>query len=119
MFEAFSGCISIGGILLIILLMQSRLFAKLAESGPGKALHRLWSTGWELDRLYDLLLVHPYVLLARINRSDVIDCFYIGIGRLSQLAWRGLVTTENGRVRSFVLGIVLGAAVFIGLAVFL
>ncbi|MGC8493885.1 MAG: NADH-quinone oxidoreductase subunit L [Syntrophobacteraceae bacterium] len=118
-FEAISGCISVGGILLIILLMRARSFARISESIQGKALHRLWFTGWGFDGLYDLLLVHPYAFLARINRNDIIDWFYTGIGRACQLAWRGLARTENGRVRSFVLGIVLGAAVFIGLAVFL
>ncbi len=118
-FEAVSGCISVTGILLIILLMRWRSFARISESGAGRGLHRLWFTGWGFDWLYDLLLVHPYAFLARINRNDIIDWFYTGIGRACQLAWHGLAETENGRVRTFVLGIVLGAVVFIGLAVFL
>ena len=119
LFEIFSGCVSLGGILLIELLMRSRFYAKLALSSPGKALHTLWFSGWGFDRFYDLVLAHPYSRLARINREDFIDYFYTGIGWLSRKAWSGLIMTENGRVRSFVLGIALGAAILMGLAVFL
>ena len=111
-----------GGIILIVLLIRgdwSRFTEKLAGSGPGEALHRLWFAGWGFDRVYDLLLVNPYVWLARINRNDAIDLIYRGIGLLAELAWRGLIVTENGRVRSYALGIALGAAIVIGLAVFL
>ncbi len=97
----------------------SRFTKKLAGSGVGQSLHRFWFAGWDFDLVYDLLLVHPYVRLARINRNDAIDLVYRGIGLLTALAWRGLVITENGRVRSYALGIALGAAIVIGLAVFL
>ena len=121
LFEILSGAVSLGGIFLIVLLMRnwSRFTETLARSSPGEALHRLWLAGWGFDRLYDLVLVHPYVWLARINRGDAVDQIYRGIGLLSQLAWRGLIITQNGRVRSYALGIALGAAIVIGLAVFL
>jgi len=119
LFEIFSGVVSLGGILLIVLLIRSRITTKLTEWSPGEAIHRLWFSGWGFDRIYDLLLVNPYIWLARINQADVIDLFYQGIGRLSQLAWRGLVITEDGRVRSYAMGIALGAVIVIALAVFL
>jgi NADH-quinone oxidoreductase subunit L len=122
LFEIFSGVVSLGGIILIILLIRgdwSHFTEKLAASETGEALHRLWFAGWGFDRIYDLLLVNPYVWLARINRNDAIDLIYRGIGRLAELSWRGLIVTENGRVRSYALGIALGAAIVIGLAVFL
>ncbi len=119
MFGVFAACVSLGGILLIELLMRSRMYEKISESPRAKALHSFWFSGWGFDRLYDLVLVSPYAMLARINRDDVIDYFYTGLSRLSRQGWRGLCATENGRVRSFVLGIALGAAIIIGLAVFL
>ena len=119
LFEIFSGCVSLGGIVAIVVFMRSRFYEKITLSSPAKALHGFWFAGWGFDRFYDLVLVHPYAWLARINRADVIDYFYTAIGWLNRQAWSGLVTTENGRVRSFVLGIALGAAIIIGLAVFL
>jgi NADH-quinone oxidoreductase subunit L len=122
LFEIFSGVVSLGGILLIILLIRgnwSRFTEKLVGSDTGQAVHRLWFAGWGFDRVYDLLLVNPYVWLARINRNDAIDLIYRGIGMLTKLAWSCLIITENGRVRSYALGIALGAAIVIGLAVFL
>ncbi|MDR3569416.1 MAG: NADH-quinone oxidoreductase subunit L [Syntrophobacteraceae bacterium] len=119
LFEIFSGCVSLGGILLIELFMRSGFYQKITESPPAKALHAFLFSGWEFDSLYDLVFAHPYAWLARINRKDIIDYFYTGIGWLSIRAWRGLIATENGRVASFVLAIALGAAIIIGLAVFL
>jgi NADH-quinone oxidoreductase subunit L len=119
LFEIFSGCVSLGGILLIDLLMGSRFDQRAARTAPGKALRDFWLAGWGFDRFYDQVLAHPYANLARLNRNDIIDYFYTGIGRLCGQAWRVLTITENGRVRSFVLGIALGAALIIGLAVFL
>jgi NADH-quinone oxidoreductase subunit L len=122
LFEIFSGVVSLGGIALIVLFIRgdwSRFTEKLAGSGPGEAVHRLWFAGWDFDFFYDLLLVHPYAWLARINRNDAIDGVYRGIGLLCEFAWRGLIITQNGRVRSYALGIGLGAAIVIGLAVFL
>ena len=119
LFGVISGCVSLGGILLIVLFMRSGLYAKLARSSPAKAISAFWFSGWEFDRLYDLVWAHPYARLARINRNDIIDYFYTGIGWICIQSWSGLIITENGRVRSFVLGIALGAAIVIGLAVFL
>jgi NADH-quinone oxidoreductase subunit L len=122
LFEIFSGLVSLGGIVLIILLIRggwSGFTEKLAGSETGEVIHRLWFAGWGFDRVYDLLLVNPYVRLARINRNDAIDLVYRGMGSLTKLAWRGLIVTENGRVRSYALGIALGAVIIIGLAVFL
>lgn len=121
LFEIISGAVSLGGILAIVLFMRgwSGFTKKLAQSPPGKALHRFWLVGWGFDRLYDLLFVHPYVWLAGINRGDVIDRIYSAIGLLNELAWRGLAVTENGRVRSYAAGIALGAVIVVGLVVFL
>ncbi len=119
LFEIFSACVSLLGILLIVMFMRSRFYEKVSESSPAKALHGFWFADWGFDRFYDLVLAHPYVALARINRSDVVDYFYNSIGWLSRQAWSGLRATENGRVRTFVLAIALGAAIIIGLAVFL
>ena len=32
-----------------------------------------WLRGWDFDRLYDALLVRPFVAIARLNRDDVVD----------------------------------------------
>ncbi|MGV8073011.1 MAG: hypothetical protein AB2L11_00390 [Syntrophobacteraceae bacterium] len=120
LFEIFSSLISLGGILLIVMLMRnwSRFTAKLAGSTPGVSIYRLWFAGWGFDRFYNLQVLYFYIRLARINRGDVIDLLYVGIGKLSELAWRCLIVTQSGRVRSYTMGIARGAAIIIGLAVF-
>ncbi|MFZ2632054.1 MAG: NADH-quinone oxidoreductase subunit L [Desulfosalsimonadaceae bacterium] len=120
-FEIISGGVSLLGILLIYLLIQRfpGLTSKLSTSSAGELLGRFWLNGWGFDRLYDSVFVRPYVFLARINRGDIIDSFY------DMLAWSGragyfaLSRTQNGQVRTYAVGIALGAAVLIGMAVLL
>jgi len=121
LFEAISGTVSLVGILLIYLFIRRipRFTEKLVHSGAGAFLHRLWFAGWGFDLLYDRIVVHPYVWLARINRNDVIDRFYRWIAWINRLASCGLSRTQTGRIRSYALGITLGAVIILGLVVFL
>jgi NADH-quinone oxidoreductase subunit L len=121
LFEIISGTVSLGGILLIYLFIRCipRFTEKLVRSGVGGAVHRFWFAGWGFDQLYDRMVIHPYVWLARINRNDVIDRFYRWIAWINRLTSRGLSLTQTGRVRSYALGITLGAVIILGLVVFL
>jgi NADH-quinone oxidoreductase subunit L len=80
---------------------------------------RFLFSGWGFDRLYDLLIVRPYVGLARINKNDVIDLINRSIARLSISAHRELSLTQSGMLRWYAIGIAVGAVIIIGVAVFL
>jgi len=70
---------------------------------------------WGFDRLYDRLLVRPFIHFA--NRGDSIDSAYGGIADLCGAAHRVLSRTQNGRVRWYAAGITAGAIVAIALSV--
>lgn len=79
-------------------------------------LYHLWHTGWGFDSLYNLLVVRPYTFLATINKSDVVDEFYNGIASVANFFNRIFVFTQNGVMRWYLMGIVLGAIILLTLS---
>ncbi|HEY8512243.1 MAG TPA: NADH-quinone oxidoreductase subunit L [Cyclobacteriaceae bacterium] len=81
-------------------------------------LHGLMQAGWGFDALYDLLFVRPVTWMARANRGDIIDGIYTGIAWVTMAANRAFAMTQNGVMRWYVLGIVVGALLIITLGIF-
>jgi NADH-quinone oxidoreductase subunit L len=121
LFELISGCVSLGGILVIYLLLRKtpRFTEKLVQTPLGAALHRWWFAGWGFDALYNWTVVYPYIWLARINRNDGIDLFYRWIAWVNQVGYRAVSATQTGRIRSYAAGLAIGAVFVIGLVVLL
>jgi NADH-quinone oxidoreductase subunit L len=121
LFEFISSCVSLGGILVIYLFLRRapRFTDKLVHSPVGVMIHRWWLAGWGFDALYDRVAVFPYAWLARINRNDFVDLIYGGIAWLSRIGYRALSATQTGRIRTYAVGLALGAAVVIGVVVIL
>jgi len=90
----------------------------LASSPAGSVLDRFWFSDWGMDWLYDRLFVRPVVWLAKAGKSDPIDGFYAGVGRLNEIAWRGLSLTQSGRLRWYAAAIAAGTIVLIGVVIF-
>lgn len=102
----------------VFFIQKKAYSAMLASTGIGAALHRFWFSDWAMDWLYDRLLVRPVVWIARIDKSDYIDGFYTGVGRVNQLVWRGLSLTETGNMRWYAAGIAAGSIIFIAVVLF-
>jgi len=116
---AISATVSLAGIYLVYLFIyrQPTVVQKLTDSGLGSRLHRLWFAGWGFDRLYNSLVVRPYIRLAAASRDDVIDYLSDATAWLNRIGYRALSYTQNGQVRWYAAGIAIGAAVFIGMVV--
>src|SRR5579875_2488780 len=99
-------------------MVKPSLVEALTAPALSKALHRFWFSDWGMDWLYDHLFVRPVVWLARIDRNDIVDSFYDGLALISQAFYRGLRTTETGRVRWYAAGIVLGSIIFVAIVLF-
>jgi NADH-quinone oxidoreductase subunit L len=99
-------------------LLRPALTTELMESPVTRALHRFWFAGWGFDRLYGALFVSPFIWMARLNEKDAVDSPYRGIAKITGMSGRGLALTESGKVRWYVLGVALGAMVFVGIVVF-
>jgi len=103
----------------VLFLRTRRLAEAITANALGRALHRFWFADWGMDWLYDRLLVRPVVWFAHVDKSDFVDLFYDGLAGLSEVGWRALRTTENGRVRWYAAGIALGTVIFIAVVLIL
>jgi NADH-quinone oxidoreductase subunit L len=89
------------------------------RTAAGAALYRFWFTGWGLDWLYDKLMVHPYVRIARVNKDDAVDLIYDGIAAAVRGSYGMAIRTQTGQLRWYATGIALGAVITLAFAVFL
>lgn len=71
--------------------------------------NRFWYSGWGFDQVYDFLFVKPYVFLSSINKNDFVDKFYAGIVSVSNFFHDAFARTQNGVMRWYIMGIVVGA----------
>lgn len=76
-----------------------------------------WSRGWDFDELYNVLLVRPYVYLSRINRRDLIDTLYTGLGAFMEWCHNVLARTQSGLLRWYILSVVLGAVAILSVLI--
>jgi NADH-quinone oxidoreductase subunit L len=119
--QAVAALIPVAGIGVAVLLYLGRpAYAEALAAGPrAEALRGFLFSGWGFDRLYQILFVGPFLWLARVNRGDFIDFFFRALAWTCGIASKTLVATQSGKVRWYVAGIALGAALFIAMAVFL
>ena len=121
LFSLISAAASLGGIFVIVLLIRGlpRLLRQLVQSPVGDRVYQFWYAGWGFDRTYQLLFVRPYGYLARINKNDTVDYVYRGIARVNTWLYGRLSVAQSGLLRQYAMGIAAGAALIIGMAVFL
>ena len=82
-------------------------------------LHRFWFSGWGFDALYDRLLVKPFIFISKINKSDVTDRLYTGIAAATGEMYKLLSRTQSGSLRWYIMGLVVGAILILGIQIML
>ncbi|OGW46370.1 MAG: hypothetical protein A2078_02515 [Nitrospirae bacterium GWC2_57_9] len=103
----------------LFFLRSPGLTDRMHSRAPASALHAFWFSGWGFDRLYETLLVRPYLFAARISKNDVVDSWYSGIAGLNRFVHVMLSLTQTGNIRWYAAGLVLGALVFVGITLLL
>ncbi len=93
--------------------------ARLAEPAGFRGLRRFLFSGLGFDWLYALLLVKPFLAVARFLKGDFIEYLYSAIGAVNSGAGRLLASAQSGKVRWYLAGLALGAVVAVGLVVWL
>lgn len=121
MLQLLAAVVSLGGISIAWLVYYKKpaLRESLHRSGTAMAFHSLWQSGWGFDQLYDTLVVRPYVYLSNLNRRDVIDGFYTFLARLAEALHIALAQTQNGILRKYVMGVVVGAIMILTISLLL
>jgi NADH-quinone oxidoreductase subunit L len=111
LFQVISAIISLTGLYIAYLLFYKKV--EIPAFSSQSRINRFFLHGWQFDRLYDILIVRPYVWLAKINKNDFIDVFYnslsAGAARLNAVISR----TQTGRLRWYVLFFTMGIVILL------
>jgi NADH-quinone oxidoreductase subunit L len=121
MLQMIESIVSLAGIATAYLAYLQRLsiFEAWQRTESAKRLHRFFFSGGGFDKLYDTLLLSPFLWLVKTLHSDFIDAVYTGIARVNQDANSLLVKTQTGNIRWYAMAISIGAVVFLGIVIFL
>ncbi len=111
LFQALSAIIALAGIYIAYIIF----FKKPALSLPysHSRINKFFEKGWGFDKLYDTLFVKPIVWLSVIDKDDFFDLWNIGLSRLALLFNRLLSTTQNGKMRWYLLSFVIGITIIL------
>jgi NADH-quinone oxidoreductase subunit L len=100
--------ISLIGIYIAYLFYIQRPDYALAVRKDTHQLHQFWYSGWGFDSLYYILFVLPVTTIAAINKRDVLDKLSDGLVISTNYFHRIFATTQNGMMRWYMMGIVIG-----------
>lgn len=106
LFQLMAAVLSISGIYIAYLLYYKK--SALAETFSKSLLNKFFHHGWEFDRIYDILFVRPVVWLSEIDKNDFIDLFNKGIARIVFIVNDFLSTTQNGKLRWYIMALAFG-----------
>ncbi len=95
----------------------AHLRKQLLVSPLGGLLNRFWFSGWGMDKLYQTLLVQPFLALAQVNRKDIVDLVFNSLSYVARFANSALVLTQTGNMRWYAISLVAGLVIVIGLGV--
>jgi NADH-quinone oxidoreductase subunit L len=87
--------------------------------GATYELNRFWYSGWGFDALYDALFVQPFVYLSRVNKNDFLDRINEGMVSGANFFNKIFAFTQNGVMRWYIMGIVIGAVLILSLGLIL
>lgn len=106
---------AIAGLLLAawLYLWRRDWLAKKAGEGIGARLWTLWHHAWGFDALFDRVLVLPWQWVVKVLRVDLVNLVMNLPALLARALNAGLVKSQNGRVRSYALVMVLGATIIL------
>lgn len=88
---------------------------RLETFGWIKQIQLFFFSGWGMDAFYNILLVHPFKTIARLNKNDAVDLIYSAIAFLSLAFHRLFSSLQTGRLRWYASSMVFGAVVIIAI----
>jgi NADH-quinone oxidoreductase subunit L len=80
---------------------------------------RFFLLGWNFDKLYDALIVKPFVRISESLKSDHVNKAFDLSGSLMNLMAKTIAHVHNGRLRWYLTGFVIGLIITLTLMLFL
>ena len=101
------------GILLGLAVFGRRLIdaQSVAATRGGRLARLFFFSGWGFDWVYDRLVKGPFVWLARINESDVVDWLYRIAAGTARAFHHATALTQTGRLRWYAVNMAVGLIV--------
>ena len=82
------------------------------------SLRNFFYKGWAFDDLYHVMFVRPFQFITQLNRADVFDRINTSIATGSRQMNRWLSVSQNGSLRWYVAGVLIGVIVLFTLQLF-
>jgi NADH-quinone oxidoreductase subunit L len=90
------------------------------KQSPAKMrLRNFLFTGWAFDQLYDTVFVKPFVYITNINKTDIFDQLNKSIASVSQRLNQWFSVSQNGSLRWYIAGLLIGIIFILTLQLFL
>jgi NADH-quinone oxidoreductase subunit L len=99
------------------MLYRRGVFHAAQARAPG-ALLQFLKSAFGFDAMFDVLLVRPYLWLARVLRGDPVDLVFVGLERLAIAAHERLRATQNGRLRRYAGWLMAGSLATLAMLLF-
>jgi NADH-quinone oxidoreductase subunit L len=113
--QAIAAVLCLAGIYVAYFFYMKRPNLRAEIKGATYELNRFWFSGWGFDALYDIVFVDPYVYLSRRNKNDFLDKIYTGMVSGANFFNRIFAWSQNGVMRWYIMGIVIGAVLILSL----
>ena len=113
--QAIAAVLGLAGIYVAYFFYMKRPDLRAEIKGATHELNRFWFSGWGFDALYDIVFVQPYVYLSRRNKNDFLDKIYTGMVSGANFFNRIFAWSQNGVMRWYIMGIVIGAVLILSL----
>jgi NADH-quinone oxidoreductase subunit L len=65
------------------------------------------------------MLVKPFIFISKINKSDITDKLYTGMAAATGEIYKLLSKTQSGSLRWYIMGLVVGAILILGIQIML
>jgi NADH-quinone oxidoreductase subunit L len=120
-FQLIAALVTLGGIFTGYLLYYRypEQILQWKQSPDLTAMRNYFFSGWKFDQLYDWLFVRPFHFITRINKGDAFDKIYQRIAS-GHLALNRLFSfSQNGSLRWYVAGVLIGILFIITLQIML
>ncbi|HEX5024990.1 MAG TPA: NADH-quinone oxidoreductase subunit L [Agriterribacter sp.] len=109
-FQGIAVLVTLGGVYMAyVLYYQEKVTLEKWRQSPAMlSIRNFLLHGWAFDELYDTVFVQPFLFITRINKKDIFDQLYNGIAQLNVTLSRLLSITQNGSLRWYIAGVLIG-----------
>jgi len=114
-FQILSAIVSIIGVYFAYLIFLKK---SVSASIPG-LVQQYFLSGWNFDKLYDILFVKPFIKISEFTKPDRIDRYLDSFGELFNDLGKVVAIIQNGRLNWYLTGIIAGLIIVITLLIYL